>query len=69
MSMQIQFNQKMIQINQIRPLLSELLSSEGIHGDYFAVVVNDQLIPRSSYQAYVINEGDKVDVITPMQGG
>ncbi|WP_218239967.1 sulfur carrier protein ThiS [Comamonas fluminis] len=35
----------------------------------FAVAVNTVFVPKSQYTAHVLNEGDKVEVISPVTGG
>lgn len=35
----------------------------------FAVAVNTVFVPRSQYAAHALNEGDKMEVISPVTGG
>ncbi|MEF9949215.1 MAG: sulfur carrier protein ThiS, partial [Comamonas sp.] len=35
----------------------------------FAVAVNTIFVPRTQYAAHTLNEGDKVEVISPVTGG
>jgi sulfur carrier protein len=35
----------------------------------FAVAVNDQFIPKGAYETTLLNHGDRIDIIAPMQGG
>ncbi|MEX8194687.1 sulfur carrier protein ThiS [Comamonas guangdongensis] len=35
----------------------------------FAVAVNTVFVPRSQYAAHELNEGDKMEVISPVTGG
>ena len=35
----------------------------------FAVAVNTVFVPKSQYTAHVLNEDDKVEVISPVTGG
>lgn len=35
----------------------------------FAVAVNGGFVPRSSYGQTLIQNGDEVEILTPMQGG
>jgi len=35
----------------------------------FAIAINHQFIPRSAYSTSFLSEGDRVDMIVPMQGG
>lgn len=35
----------------------------------FAVAVNQQFVPHSKYDKTVLNDGDHIEVIAPIQGG
>ena len=35
----------------------------------YVVAVNQNFVPRSEYQSFLINEGDKIEVLSPMAGG
>ena len=35
----------------------------------FAIAVNENFVPRSSYQQTSLSEGDRVEVLVPSQGG
>ncbi|TNF69742.1 MAG: sulfur carrier protein ThiS [Gammaproteobacteria bacterium] len=69
MFIQIQFNQKLIELPEDDASLEVLLITEKVQGDYFLVVINDQLVLREKYKNYCLKRGDRVDIITPMQGG
>lgn len=49
----------------------ELLEQQGIASTQpgIAVAVNDTVIPRRSWPTHKLEEGDRVEVITAMQGG
>ncbi|CAA0079611.1 Uncharacterised protein [Zhongshania aliphaticivorans] len=49
--------------------LSEQLIQWGFEAGKVAVAVNEGFVPRSQYQHYCLQEGDKVDVLAPVQGG
>ncbi len=49
--------------------LAEILVMKNYHGQHFAVALNRQFIPRSNHVTTFIQDGDVVDVISPMQGG
>jgi sulfur carrier protein len=34
-----------------------------------AVAVNDEVVPRGSWASYVLHDGDRVEVLTAVQGG
>ena len=49
----------------IHALLKELsVPREGL-----AVAVNDEIVPRSNHEKYVLNEGDVIEIIRPIGGG
>jgi len=35
----------------------------------YAVAVNETFVPRSQYHQQLINEGDRIDVVSPLEGG
>lgn len=35
----------------------------------FAVAVNTTFVPIANYQETIIKEGDKIDILAPVQGG
>lgn len=45
-------------------LLTELKASEP-----YAVAVNQMFIPRANCENHTLKEGDKVEVLSPIQGG
>ena len=49
--------------------LQDLLSQNDFTDLHFAVAINNQFIPRTAYSSTLLAEGDRVDIITPMQGG
>ncbi|MBX7217945.1 MAG: sulfur carrier protein ThiS [Candidatus Kapabacteria bacterium] len=51
--------------------IAELLQQQGIEPTQqgIAVAVNDTVIPRRSWPTHKLQEGDRVEVITAMQGG
>ena len=49
--------------------LSSLIDAQGNEGGSFAVAINDTFIPRSDYEATALREGDRVELLIPMQGG
>jgi sulfur carrier protein len=38
-------------------------------GGRFIMVVNDQIVPKSAYRETKLNDGDKLDVMSPISGG
>ena len=35
----------------------------------FAIAVNENFVPRSSYQQTALSDGDRVELLVPSQGG
>lgn len=35
----------------------------------YAVALNNEFVPRSSYQDIIINDGDKIEVVSAQPGG
>jgi len=58
-------------VQQIEPTqsLQELLIQNNYIDQHFAVAINNQLIRRMAYNKTLLNPGDRVDIIVPMQGG
>lgn len=51
--------------------VATLLEAQGIDPERpgIAVAVNDQLVRRSDWRRRIIEEGDRIEVITALQGG
>ncbi len=50
--------------------VSDLIKANGLHGQPgFAVAVNEQVVPKTSWEQYPLKEGDTVLIINPTQGG
>ena len=49
--------------------IENLLSQIDVTHKYFAVEVNEQVIPKSSHKIFVIREGDKIEIVTAIGGG
>lgn len=56
---------------QVKPGLSlqEFLHNYTHSQSHFAIALNNQFIPRPSYNSTLLSEGDRIDLIVPMQGG
>lgn len=35
----------------------------------YALAVNEQFVPRARYDSLIVNAGDKIELLVPMQGG
>ncbi len=49
--------------------LIDLLTQKFCATDKFAVAVNEQFINRQSYSDFLLKEGDKLELVVPVQGG
>ncbi|OAI49166.1 hypothetical protein AYO45_03225 [Gammaproteobacteria bacterium SCGC AG-212-F23] len=64
----VQLNDKKI-ILEKNTLLSKTLDLPEYNNKQFAVTLNRQFIPRLQYTTTILNDGDCIDIILPMQGG
>jgi sulfur carrier protein len=46
-----------------------LLAHLGVKRQYTAVAVNREVTPKSAYEATVLHDGDRVEIVRPMGGG
>ena len=46
-----------------------LLIHVNIQKKYYAVEVNEQIVPKSSHASFTLKEGDKVEVFAAIGGG
>jgi thiamine biosynthesis protein ThiS len=49
--------------------LSDLVKSMDIGNQRFAIEVNQELVPRSTFDSFVLNDGDKVEIVGAIGGG
>ena len=49
--------------------LSAAMGSWSYQGDSFAVAINEKFVPRSKYAQTEINNGDSIEVVSPLEGG
>jgi sulfur carrier protein len=49
--------------------IAGLLEESGHGGNRVAVEVNREIVPRSLHVKYVLNEGDRVEIIQAVGGG
>lgn len=49
--------------------VSALLETLGYEGGFYAVAVNEALVRRTTWRTTAVAEGDRVEVVTPRQGG
>jgi len=49
--------------------LAELLDELGYEGDWLATAVNNELVTAAQRPTHRICENDRVEILSPMQGG
>lgn len=64
----IVINDKAIAIAKDNSLLIAL-ETAGYKNTSFAVAINRSFIPKSQYNNVFLQEGDQIEIVSPMQGG
>jgi len=49
--------------------IASLLEESGRGSGHVAVEVNREIVPRSLHTKYVLNEGDRVEIVSAIGGG
>lgn len=49
--------------------VAELVVQEQLTGKRIAIEVNEELIPRSRFDAHTLAEGDRVEIVAAIGGG
>lgn len=49
--------------------LSQAIESLELAGNSFAIAINENFIPKSNYNSTILQDGDQVELLVPMQGG
>jgi sulfur carrier protein len=50
-------------------VLSELLASLEYEGDWLATAVNGELVHREDRSGFTLSDRDRIEILSPMQGG
>ena len=50
-------------------ILSELLVALDYEGDWLATAVNGELVHREDRPGFVLADRDRIEILSPMQGG
>lgn len=66
--MQIQLNGQP-HIAQQGDTLASLIATLALESQRFAIEVNEDIIPRSTYDQHQLQEGDKVEIVVAIGGG
>ncbi|MBI2786160.1 MAG: sulfur carrier protein ThiS [Legionella longbeachae] len=49
--------------------LEELVEQKSNIEEHMAIAINHQFVPKSKFCSTFLQEGDRIDLIIPMQGG
>jgi sulfur carrier protein len=49
--------------------LSQLLTALDYEGDWLATAVNGELVHREDRDEHMLTDNDRIEILTPMQGG
>ncbi len=49
--------------------LADLLAKLDFEGDWLATAVNGELVHREERWSQALNDGDRIEILSPMQGG
>jgi sulfur carrier protein len=49
--------------------LNTILQACGFSSNNYAVAINGEFIPRSTYEKITLIENDKLDIVSPITGG
>lgn len=49
--------------------LADLLTSLGYEGDWLATAVNGELVHREERPGFALSDRDRIEILSPMQGG
>lgn len=66
--MNIQINGKIEQFEDVLTA-AQLVENLGLQGQRIAMEVNQEIVPRSSYGSFQLNENDRVEIINAVGGG
>ena len=47
----------------------EILSFLNYQFDHLAVAINHECVPRSTFDEHLVNDGDDIEILSPMAGG
>jgi sulfur carrier protein len=54
---------------QVNMTLAQALETWQYKSEGFAVALNSAFVPKQKYINIILKSGDKIDIVTPMQGG
>ncbi|PIB35220.1 thiamine biosynthesis protein ThiS [Reichenbachiella sp. 5M10] len=68
--MKIKLNNEELILQESNPALIPVLKKKNLYLDRgIAVAINDEILPKSNWEDYLIQENDNILIITATQGG
>jgi sulfur carrier protein len=64
----IQFNGESVAIEATQTV-ADFIQNQALVGRRFVVVINDEIVPKSSWENTQVQAGDQVDIMSPISGG
>lgn len=49
--------------------LAAILKQQGLDQGCFVAVVNDTVVPKTTLDQCLINDGDRIEILSPISGG
>lgn len=67
--MKVEINGKPVDVSGEEVRLVELMQRFGYPTEYVAVAINLECVPRSQFGTTIVHDKDRVEVLSPHQGG
>lgn len=68
--MKVKLNDLELQLDTSKTELIELMKANGLYHDSgIAVAINEEIIPRQTWEQYQVQDNDNILIITATQGG
>lgn len=64
----IQINGESVDIQGVQTV-ADLIEQQQLTMRRFVIVLNDEIVPKSSWSDTQINRGDQIDIMSPISGG
>ena len=66
--MNILLNNETTSVSEVLTI-RKLLDHIKVHHKYYAVEVNEEIVPKSLHASFTLKDGDKVEIVTAIGGG
>ena len=67
--MRVEINGVPLEVPEAEVPLVELMQRFGYPTEYVAVAINLECVPRSQFNGTLVRENDRIEVLSPHQGG